>query len=344
MRPFPYVRKILSLILIFLVICNFSWKKTEERDPFLYFLAYGVLIKVDPVGRELSTIGFFHPTAPAVARAADGLFWARIDEKHMGAMNPETGRIEARVQLSQRPYTHIIIPDGKAYITHHTLTHEGFMVSVVNTRKKRVEKEIKHINGLRTDLIYHDPYVYLAAIGVKENDYLYLYRIDTKRDRLEEMYREPLAEYVWRMAAKNDLIYLCHINRGAYESVPIVEVFATSTRKIVKTFTLSDSGIAKVIGRIELEGERLLVPCITERETLGIAFIDIQNGEVEKIFPLQGKPYRILGTRRETLVYIDNPMDKGREGVSLYFFDLEVGREVIIVNIPKFIEQQLKTQ
>ena len=90
------------------------------------FAAYGTLIGVDPLGLELSALGAVDPGAWTAARDEAGLCWVRCAPKVLGALDPRSGRLAARVTLPYRVYNHVAAENGLIYVTHHTLTRDGF--------------------------------------------------------------------------------------------------------------------------------------------------------------------------------------------------------------------------
>lgn len=337
---YPNFFKALVLLtgLFFFISCNGSIKKSPQGDQSIYYLEYGTLLKVDAYNRELSIVGFFHPAAPAVARCPDGLFWARSGENFLGALCPKTGMIEEKVPLRFRPYNHVITPDGRAYVTHHTLTSEGFLISVIDTKKKKLITEIKNIHGLRTDITYDDNFVYVAAIGVGGNDSLYLYQINIKNNRLQELYREPLNGYAWKISVHSGFLYLCHVNRGTHECSPMIDVMDIALKQIIKTVTFETLDIKQIIGEVSVIDGKLFIPCMNNRKSCSVAVFDLCSGNIEKIIPACDGIYRVIGIRDRTMIYVDNLMSAGQKGVSIYFHDLEEENVVKEINVIQFLQ------
>jgi hypothetical protein len=193
-----YVTSILIIIIFTLFRPNNCLPQTSTIRP--YFLAYGKLFLIDFDNLSISQRGSFHITAADVDLSPDGSYWGRINFKSLGAINALTGHLVAIIDLPYRPYYQIIVPNGKAYVTHNVLTSSGFPLSVIDTKSKKVVKQIHNIYGLRTDLVQGGNYVYLAALGVNNTDYLYLYKIDTHTDMAEEIYRVKKTNYRWELA------------------------------------------------------------------------------------------------------------------------------------------------
>lgn len=341
----PRISCPIAFLFLFLSICTASGIASvgythSKTHPF-YFLAYGRLFQIHPEEERLTLLHTFHPAAPTVGLDPDGLFWARSGEKELAAFNPETGKIEAAVTLPHRPYNHIITPDGKAYVTHHTLTSRGFWLSVVDTSKKKIKKTIKDIWGLRTGLAYGNGFVYLATIGVERPDNLYLYRIDTRNDRLEEIHRVPKTDYAWKISFFKNRLYICHINMPKRSSSPMIEVLDLKKKAITRVIKDSQlDGVKEIRGRITFAGDRGLFPCQTEDGGSGIAMFDPLSGRVAKVLKVCGHIYRIIGIREETLFYINSPAEAGKKGISLYFFSLTQGKEVRIISMAQFLKGQ----
>lgn len=309
-------------------------------SPSFAFLAYGNLLTVNPQKQSLSYLYSFHPAAPTVERAPDGLYWARRGEHLLTAFNPETQTIEAEVRLPHRPYNHIITPQGKAYVTHHTVTPRGFWISVVDTSQKKFIKAIKDIWGLRTGLAYGTGFVYLATIGTGRPDNLYLYRINTQNNRCQEIRRVPKAGFSWKISVWNGLLYLTHINLPGHSLSPMIEIMDPGKKKIKETFRSSDlSGIEKIQGKIFFFGDKGFLSCQTEKDEYGLALLDPRSGKIQDVLETSTPVYRVIGLKEDLLFYTDHPVQAGKKGISLYFYNLSKRKEVKTVNIKEFLKE-----
>jgi len=304
-----------------------------------YFLANGHFFIIKPDQQSLSFLGSFHYAAPSGALSPDGLYWARWGEKTIAALNPQKGKIEAIVTLPHRPYNHIIADNGKAYVTHHTLTPRGFWVSVVDTSKKKVVKIIKDVWGLRSGLAYGNGFVYLATIGVGRPDNLYLYQINTRNDHLEEIYRVPKTDYSWKISVLENSLYICHLNMPDKSLAPMIEIMDLERKKIIQTLNTSElKGVKKILGKITFDKERGFFPCLRTDGHYGLALFNPHSARVEKVFKVIGHIYRIIGIKDDVLFYIDNPAGAGKKGISLYFYNLNLGKEVKVISTAKFLK------
>lgn len=339
---FPSIKAVF-LILFFLITTvkiSVPLESSLSSDSY-FFLVYGRLLEINPEEQTLSLLCTFHHAAPTVDLSPDGLYWARLIGNTMAAFNPKTKEMEVKVMLPHRPYNHIITPNGKAYVTHHTLTPQGFWVSVVNTYKKKFITAIKHIYGLRTDLAYGNGFVYLATIGVGRPDNLYLYQIDTRSDRLKEIYRVTKTDYHWKISVLDDRLYICRTNMPNKNPDPLIEIMDLEKRKIIKTITNSDlQGVKEIIGKITFVKDQAFLPCRTLDGGYGIALFNPHSGSMEKILDVSSHIYQIIGIKGDTLFYIDNPAQVGKEGISLYFYNLRKGKEVKIINIAQFLKEK----
>lgn len=305
-----------------------------------FFLAYGHLLKINSEEQTLSLLCAFHPAAPTVDLSPHGLYWARLRGNIMGAFNPKTEEMKAEVALPHRPYNHIITPNGKAYVTHHTFTPQGFWLSVIDTSTKKLRDIIKHINGLRTGLAYVDGFVYLATIGVGRPDNLYLYQINTRNDTLKEIYRIPKTDYHWKISVLGNSLYICHINMPNKNSAPLIEIMDLEKKKITRNINDSElKGIKEIAGKMTFVKDQGFLPCRKPEGGYGIALFNPHSGCVEKVLDVSSPIYRIIGIKDDALFYIDNPASAGKNGISLYFYNLRERKEVKIINIAQFLKE-----
>lgn len=314
--------------------------KSKSTLDSYFFLAYGHLLKIHPEELTLSHFFDFNPAAPTVGISSDGLYWARLGDKTLAAYNPTNKKIAANVMLPHRPYNHIITPEGKAYVTHHTLTDEGFWISVIDTNTRELKGIIKNISGLRTNMALGNKSVYLATIGIDKEDYLYLYQINSQNDRIEEIYRVPKSGYHWKISVLDGFLYMCRINKPKLHADPMIEVMDLEKKKITKTRPPSRlKGIRRIIEKITFLENQGFIPCQLANGSYGIAVFNPSLGEVTEILKTRDQIYRIIGVKDNILFYIDNPAQKGKEGISLYFYSLTKRKEVKIINIAEFLQK-----
>lgn len=338
----PSIKEVFLIILFLIPSVKISaLLESPVASDSYFFLAYGCLLKIDPEEQNLSLLCTFHQAASIAARSPNGLFWARMGEKFLAAFNPLKGKIEEKVELPHRPYNHIITPNGKAYVTHHTLTPQGFLVSVVDTSEKKLKKTIKNIYGLRTGLTYGNGFVYLATIGVGRPDNLYLYQINTQNDKLKEIYRIPKTDYHWKISVFGNELYLCHINMPNKSLAPMIEIMNLEKKKITRTINAANlKGIKEIIGKITFVKDKAFLPCRTPYGGYGIALLNPHSGSVERILDVISHIYRIIGIKDDTLFYIDSPASAGKNGISLYFYNLRERKEVKIISITQFLKRE----
>ncbi|OHD71265.1 MAG: hypothetical protein A2V99_11240 [Spirochaetes bacterium RBG_16_67_19] len=145
-----------------------------------------------------------------MAADPEGRFWGRLEPRYLAALDPASGQPCTRIELPCKPYNHLITTSGKAYVTHSALTKEGFTLSVVDTRRSVMLRELTGIAGLRTDLVQAAGFVYLAVAGVgKENSrHCYLYQIDEATDRIREALHSTDKGFYWKLAAAGERLYL----------------------------------------------------------------------------------------------------------------------------------------
>lgn len=314
--------------------------ESQSTSDSSFFLAYGHLMKIHPEELTLSLLYDFDPAAPTVGISPDGLYWARIGDRTLAAYNPNTGKIVANVMLPHRPYNHIITPEGKAYVTHHTLTNEKFWISIIDTNTKEFKGIIKNISGLRTSMAIGDDSAYLATIGVEKEDYLYLYQINSRDDRIEEIYRVQKTGYHWKISVLDGYLYMCRICKPELQADPIIEVMDLEKKTIVKTIPPSRlKGIRRIIEKVTFLGNQGFFPCRLTNGSYGIAVFNASLGEVTEVLNVRGQVYRIIGLKDDVLFYVDNPAQQGEKGVSLYFYSLHKRKEVKNINITEFLQK-----
>lgn len=301
-----------------------------------FFVAYGHLFSVDAQAEKLHLrAGGLHMAAVSAAVDPEGLLWARSGSQTLGAVNPRTGTMVAEVVLPDAPYDLRITEGGKAYVTHTTLTADGFLLSVVDTNRKRYVGNMKGIQGLVTGLAYRRPYLYLAASGVRRPGHLYLYRIDTVNNTLVELHRRPSGFYRWEIAFHNERLVLVRASGPwAVESAaPRVELYdphSKGIRPVAGPERFPD--IHELTGPAWIEGDRLLVPGRGQRGR-GVAVLDLHGDSHASFVPIAGGVSRIVALRGDRLVYLDGLFTTGQRGRSLYFYDLEAQRELARISI-----------
>lgn len=325
-----------SLLIDCSVKSNYKIKKNKYET--LFFMAYGRVFTIDTKKQDISFLCAFHATAPCVDISSEGLFFARISPKNMAVFDPQKEKFTATIPLSYRIYNHVITPNHKAYVTHHTLTPKGFTISVIDTHKKKFIEEIQHISGLRTDLAQGNKFVYLTTLGVDKDEYIYLYEINTKNNHLQEIYKTHKKGYYWKIAINNNYLYLCHIYIKDNKVKPIIQIMNLSNKTIFKSIRFPVSAkIKKILGKITFTKKEAFLPCYMSNNNVIVSFEPL-IGTIKNIYPIKGKIYKIIGIKNQILYYIDNPMQVGKAGISLYFYDLKKKKEVKIINIKQFLK------
>ncbi len=339
------------LFFIFLILSSYlltscsvknNYKIKKVKFNTLFFMAYGRVFTIDTNDTKKQDISFlcaFHTTAPCVDISSEGLFFARISSKNMAVFDPLKKKFTATIPLQYRIYNHIITPNHKAYVTHHTLTSKGFTISVIDTYKKKFKEEIQHISGLRTDLAQGNNFVYLTTLGVDKDEYIYLYEINTKNNHLQEIYKTHKKGYYWKIAINNNHLYLSHIYTKDNDVKPIIQIMDLSNKTIFKSIRFPvSSKIKKILGKITFTKKEAFLPCYMSNNKNIIVSFDPFIGTIKNIYPIKGKIYKIIGIKNQILYYIDNPMQVGKAGISLYFYDLKKKKEVKIINIKQFLK------
>ncbi len=330
-----------SICIYVLVLFNLSVcpLRCLQADPVCCFLAGGTVFRVDIANRQVSSIGSLHTSAPDIDVAGDGLVWGRGDLSSVAALDPSNGEEVARVDLPQRPYLQIITPSGKLYISHNTLTSKGFSISVVDTVSKRLIKRIQGIQGIVTGLALDQKSVYIAAVGVRRPDFLYLYRICTETDTLEEIYRAPKTFYRWEISTYRNLLYLTYVRGANGEAPPLIEVMDLGSHQIVDRWTFS-SEIRRILEQLSFYETSAYALVMCRDGDHGIAVFDPESGKIKRVLPLRQAPSRIIGIHNNCLVYTASPQVAGVKGIALHFYQIDQATEIHSVNIQnQFLEE-----
>ena len=293
---------VISLITL-LGSCNKNTKAYDENTA-IYFIEYGVLFKVIVPQNQIKIVGFFNPAAPTVVRDSNGYFWARMSNREIAVMNPKNGKIIKRIMLSYKPYNHIIIPNGKIYITHNTLTKNGFTLSVINSKKKKILEVIKGIKGIRTGITYCKEKVYLATMGIGKDKYLHLYEINSKDDNFKELKYERIVDYVWILGASNNKVFIFRSKSLNNKNQLIMYVLNPLNDTINKNVIKIDYKIKRVNGTPFYKGNSIYIPVILENNRGAIIEINVNTFKVKNVFRLKGSIYKIVGIKNDVLFYI----------------------------------------
>jgi hypothetical protein len=325
------VRSFAALLL--LLLCALSCFGEAAEDPSEYPLLYfGQVLLADPAKLELRRVGELSPAAPSVAADQEGRLWGRLEPRYLAAIDPASGRLCARVELPRKPYNHLITSAGKAYVTHSALTKEGFTLSVVDTRRSVLLRELTGIAGLRTDLAQAAGFVYLAAAGVGKEDsrHCYLYQIDGATDRIREALHSPDTGFYWKLAAAGERLYLGWLPaRDAASSVGSaafgrVEVRDARSLEVLRTWGEAPGPLRALFAAA---GQVLLFFADQEGNT-DLLVLDPLLGAVLQARQLAGPVARVLGLRAGILTYLDRRFETGHTEVNVCFYELEAGREL----------------
>jgi len=270
-----------------------------------------------------------------VAADPQGWIWGRLEPRHLAALDPGSGELVARVRLPHKPYNHLIAPDGRAYVTHSSLTKEGFTLSVVDTRAKALLRELTGIAGLRSDLAQAAGLVYLAAEGVRKEDiqYSYLYQIDGAGNRIREVLRFADAGYFWKLAADGDRLYLGYLPTKDDPRLGRVEVREARSLKVVGGWEQPPGPLRGLYAA----GGQVLLFCGSRDGNTELLLLDPLLRAVPEQRTLQGPVAQVLGIHGSTLVYLDFPFESGHRDVSVCFYGLEAGRELRRIRVREFL-------
>ncbi len=306
------------------------------RGP-VYFLANGGLFAADLDARRVQQVGWFSPAAPTVARDPLGRFWGRLDRRVFAAVEPDTGSVTAALTLPYSIYNHLITPQGKAYVTHHTLTEHGFTLSVVDTRAGRLLTEIEGLPGLRTGLAQSDSHVYLATVSVEGPRVLTLLRIDPRTDRPEEMRSLRDEEHVWSLAVSGQTLYVLWqpLPGSSGESrIELIDLETGSTYRSATAAALAGGGF--FYGEPALLAGRLYLPWQSRaggRPDHALVETGPEARGGARLLPIRGRVYRLLAREGGLLLYLELPEQASGRGLTLCFYDTGEGKEVKRIDI-----------
>ena len=298
----------------------------------------------DPAALELSRLGSFDPAAYTLTRDGEGLYWARSAPKALGALEPDTGQVAARIALPYRVYNHVLAANGMVYVSHHTLTAQGFTISVVDTRARRLVREIRGITGLRTGLAASGSAVFMTTTDVETPGYLHLYRIDTATHELTELRRADSAGSCWLLSGGGDTLLLVRTPRpGSAAEAPGASVASVERLDPVTGRTVGAQSAraiapqARSVGEPLIAGGEIFVPLREAGGRWAIARLDQATLARRDLLPLSYSIQRIIGRHGSVLVYLDGPEPAFGPGMTLHFYDLEGRKEVKSVNIPAYL-------
>ena len=319
--------------LLLLLLCVVFCFGEAAEDPSVYpLIHFGQVFLADPARLELRVAGELSPAAPGVAADPEGRLWGRLEPRYLAALDPASGRLCARVKLPRKPYNHLITPSGKAYVTHSALTKEGFTLSVVDTRRKVLLRELTGIVGLRTDLVPAAGFVYLAVAGVgKENSrHCYLYQIDEATDRIREALHSKDKGFYWKLAAAGERLYLGWLPaRDAASSVGStafgrVEVRDARSLELLRSWERAPGPLRALYAC----PEQVLLFFEDQAGNTELWVMDPLLSAVLQARQLAGPVAGVLGLRAGILTYLDRRFETGYTEVNLCFYELGAGREL----------------
>jgi hypothetical protein len=320
------VKRILPAILLVL-----SASLAGADRGLLCFQVDGQAFAFDPSTEKITPSGSFSPAAPSVQFDPQGLLWGRLDPNLFAAWDPATGAWAAKIPLRFQPFRHLITTDGKAYITHHTTTLEGFTISVVDTRSRRLLGEIRGVNGLPLDMVAAEGDVFLTARGVAGDDYLRcrLYRIETLSGRLQELRRASESGWYWKVAASPSALFLCCLPKRGTDQDALIEVIALGSLASVRTIRIGDLlGPGRYFQHLLFEGPWGLMVFQDSDGVQWLAVTDSTLDRVRSVFPLGRSVYDVVGASGDFFFYLSRSQGSGNREFSLISFSAREGKEV----------------
>jgi hypothetical protein len=330
-----------ALALLFVLTC-ITGAKLHGDDAF-YFLEKGVLLALPSESEELTVLGSFAPDAFQVCQGPRGRLWGMLQPNLYAALEPDSGRLAARIRLPHKGYHHLIAANGKAYVVHHVLTKQGFSVSVVDTELETHLAEIFGIQGLGTSLVRESGFVYLATIGVGQEDYLFphLYRIDTRTDRLREIHRYGQRGHFWRLAVHGSRLFILYLPAETNGRESFLEEMDLESLEILRRVSSSQLlGEARNLRRIAFSAGQAFVVSRTAEGTEEIGISDFELSKAGNWLQVPGTVRQILGIRSGAVLVLCEVAQSGARETWLLWLDLEAGRKLRSVNVSRFVDSK----
>jgi len=300
--------------------------------PGVFPLVYsGQVLLADAAKLELRSVGTLTRVALAVAADPQGRIWGRLEPRHLAALDPASGELVARVALPRAAQYLLITPEGKAYVTHGSGTKEGFTLSVVDTRRKALLRELSGIAGPHTDLARTAGFTFLAAEGRRKEDRQnsYLYQVDEATDGIREALRMADAGHFWKLAAAGNRLYVGYLPVRDNPGFGRVEVRDARSLDLLRDWEQAPGPLRALYAT----AEKVLLFCEREGGGTDLLVLDPLLRAGPRVRRLEGPVARVLGVRGATLVYLDYLFEAGHVNVSVCFYVLEAGGELKRIDI-----------
>ena len=336
MPPLRIATRLAVVALLFAAAAGSAVSQSGPAIPLhLYTAAYGAIFEADLTACSVREVARTDRTALELAADSEGRYWGRYRETSLACFDPAQGTITARIRLSDAPYRILVAPDGRAWVSHNTLTAHGFALSVLDLAAAKVVGRIQGVPGIVTDMALAGESLYVATLGVEKTGSLMLSRIELRSGILSEVYRAPKGGYVWRLASSADALYLVP-ERSASGPVgvdppPSLVVVPLRGGEPREQPLQGELKIGRIVGGGYLQGGTLFLPCRDRRGGYGIAAVDLAAFRVSLFLPVSRAVNEILYVGQERCVARDGLLTAGPEGVALVFIDLKEGKEVSVV-------------
>jgi hypothetical protein len=319
-------------VLAFMSVISGACAETSVPPPF--FIAHGGLFQVDLLRRDISLVGQFSSSTPCVARDPSGLFWGRVDDNKLGALDAEKGTFVAFVPLPYRVYEPIITADGRAYVCHNTLTKDGFPLSIVDLKSRKLIGRVTGILGARTDIAYGAGALFVATFGLEDRDFVRLYRIDTATDQARLVLQIPKAGFYWRVAVQAERLYLFSLPTSASSFFPGMEIRDARTMAIIPQPSVGRlfAGAMPTDKPYFFSGIAA-VPCRSGDGSRCLAIADADMTTTRFLLPIRGTIREVVAADTQTVAYLYSNNEDGHGGMSLGFGDLPGRKEVKTIDI-----------
>jgi hypothetical protein len=324
--------KLLASLLLLGCAAGIFGEDAAGAFPLIYF---SKVLLADPASLQLRRVGTLSPAARQVAMDPQGRIWGRLEPRHLAAFDQASGEMVARVRLPRKPENLLITPAGKAYVTHSSRSKEGFTMSVVDTRRLKLLRELAGIAGTATDLAQTEGLVYLAAEGASREDsaFSYLYRVDTASDHLREVLRLEDAGSYWKLAADGGRLYVGSLPTRDDPRLGSVEARDARSFDLLARW----DGATGPLRALYAAGSQVFLFCAKPESQTELLVMDPLLRSVFRRHTLRGPVARVLGLHGPTLVYLDALAEEDNTRVNACFYDLEEGRELKRIEIRAFL-------
>jgi hypothetical protein len=207
-------------------------------------------------------------------------------------------------------------------VSHNTLTERGFSISVVDLPSGTVIERIWGVQGLVTGFASARLYVYVAALGVRRPDFLYLYRIDLRTLQLEELYRIPKTEYRWEIDVHENRLYITYVRGHKGTAPPLVELMDTQTGRITQKWNSFAIDFHRFTEGVVVEKDNAYGPVMLPDGSFGIAVLETKSGSLNRLLLHSSDPCSVVGIRHGYLICTVSQNGNGANRLTVVFYNI----------------------